>query len=172
MIRIAAAALLLAGPGAALAGAHPPEVEHRLSFLVNDWTIHGAETTYREHCEWFAERSFVVCNTEDRESGQPVRSVSILGWSAADQNYTYHHYAQNGRSRSETCFANDLGGLTCLGRRREGAKLIDTRSHIWPADGGAGFRAERSENGGAWKETVALTYVPRESGRGQARPAR
>ena len=104
-MRIFVAALILASPNVVLAGAHPPEVERRLSFLVNDWTIEGAEATYRENCEWYAERSFVVCNTEDRESGKPVYSVSILGWSAAAQNYTYHHYAQSGRSRSETCFA-------------------------------------------------------------------
>ena len=160
-MRVISAMLLLVWSSTALAGAHPPEIEQRLSFLVNDWTIEGAEATYRENCEWYAERSFVVCNTEDRGSGEPVHSVSILGWSAAAQNYTYHHYAQNGRSRSETCFANELGGLTCLGQRRDGTKLIESRSHIWPVEGGAAFRAERSENGAAWIETVSLKYVPR-----------
>lgn len=145
----------------AFAGAHPLAVEERLSFLVGDWTIEGAEGTYRENCEWFAERSFVVCNTEDRASGQLVRSVSILGWSAAMQNYTYHHYGQDGRSRSETCFANELGGLTCLGQRRDGPTLIETRSHVWPVKEGAAFRSERSENGGPWKTAVSLKYVPR-----------
>lgn len=143
------------------AGVHPTEVEQRLSFLVNDWTIEGAEATYREHCEWYAERSFVVCNTVDREDGTPVQSVSILGWSALTQNYTYHHYGQNGRSRSETCFASAQKGLTCLYQRRDGPKLIESRSHIWPVQGGAAFRNERSENGGEWKATVRLKYVPR-----------
>ena len=153
--------LVCAFPAVAVAGVHPAEVEQRLSFLVNDWTIEGAEGTYRENCEWYPDRSFVVCNSEDREGGPPARSVSILGWSAASQNYTYHHYAQNGRSRSETCFANELGGLTCLGQRRDGPKSIESRSHIWPVDGGAAFRNERSENGGPWKDTVSLKYVPR-----------
>jgi hypothetical protein len=156
------AALLIAGcSSAAAAGVHPADVEQRLSFLVNDWTIEGAEATYRENCEWYADRSFVVCNTVDREGGTPAQSVSILGWSAGSQNYTYHHYGQNGRSRSETCFANELGGLTCLAERRDGPKLIESRSHIWPVQGGAAFRNERSENGGSWKETVRLKYVPR-----------
>ena len=152
---------LVAGSSSGQAGVHPPEVEQRLSFLVNDWTIQGAEATYREHCEWYAQRSFVVCNTVGREGGTPTHSVSILGWSAASQNYTYHHYGQSGRSRSETCFANELGGLTCLNERRDGAKLIESCSHIWPVSGGAAFRNERSENGGPWKETVRLKYVPR-----------
>jgi hypothetical protein len=153
--------LAWASPAAALAGVHPSEIEQRLAFLANDWTIKGAEATYRENCEWYSERSFVVCNSEDSESGKPVRSVSIFGWSAASQNYTYHHYAEDGRSRSETCFANNQGGLTCLGQRRDGPKLVESRSHIWPVQGGADFRSERSENGGAWKETVRLKYVPR-----------
>ena len=154
-------AILLTASSASIAGVHPAEVEQRLAFIVGDWTIEGAETTYRENCEWYAERSFVVCNTVDRESGQPVHSVSILGWSAASQNFTYHHYNQSGRSRSETCFANDRAGLTCLGQRRDGARLIESRSHIWPVEGGAAFRNERSENGGPWNETVSLKYVPR-----------
>lgn len=160
-MRIFVAALILASPNVVLAGAHPPEVERRLSFLVNDWTIEGAEATYRENCEWYAERSFVVCNTEDRESGEPVYRVSIFGWSVATQNFTYHHYAQNGRGRTETCFANESGGLICLSQRRDGAKLIESRSYTVPLDGGAAFRAERSENGGPWTETVNLKYVPR-----------
>lgn len=161
MQRLASMMLVVCCASTANAGVHPPEVEQRLAFLVNDWSIAGSEATYRETCEWYADRSFVVCNSEDRESGKQVRSVSILGWSAATQNYTYHHYAQNGRSRSETCFASSHGGLTCLGQRRDGPKLIESRSHIWPLSGGAAFRNERSENGGPWKNTVALKYVPR-----------
>ena len=154
-------AVLLTGSAGAEAGVHPPEVEQRLAFLVGDWTIEGAEATYREHCSWYAERSFVVCNTVDREGGTPAHSVSILGWSAAGQNYTYHNYGQSGRSRSETCFANDRAGLTCLYERRDGAKLIESRSYIYPVAGGAAFYNERSENGGPWTETVRLKYVPR-----------
>ena len=156
-----AALLLVAASATANAGVHPAAVEQRLAFIVNDWTIEGAEATYRETCEWYAQRSFVVCNTVDREGGSPAHSVSILGWSEATQNYTYHNYGDSGRSRSETCFANALGGLTCLNQRRDGAKLIESRSHIWPVAGGAAFRNERSENGGPWKETVRIKYVPR-----------
>ena len=161
MRAIVGALFLVTCTGAAQAGVHPPEVEQRLAFLVNDWTIEGSEATYRETCEWYAERSFVVCHTLDRESGTPTKSVSILGWSAATQNYTYHHYGQDGRSRSETCFANEQRGLSCVVDRRDGGKLIQTRSHIWPVAGGAAFRHERSENGGPWKETVRIKYVPR-----------
>lgn len=161
MRQLIVALVCVSSAAAAQAGVHPAEVEQRLSFIVNDWTIEGAEATYRETCEWYADRSFVVCNTVDRDGGTPAHSVSILGWSAAAHNYTYHHYGQNGRSRSETCFANEQGGLTCLGHRRDGPKLIESRSYIWPVAGGAAFRNERSEDGGPWKETVRLKYVPR-----------
>lgn len=161
MRKYALALVICALPAVAVGQAHPTEVEQQLSFIVNDWTIEGAEHTYRENCQWYAERSFVVCNTVDSESGKPVHSVSILGWSAATQNYTYHHYGQSGRSRSETCFANERAGLTCLYSRRDGAKLIESRSHIYPVAGGAAFYNERSENGGPWKETARLKYLQR-----------
>lgn len=146
---------------AAPTGVHPHEVERQLAFLVNDWTIEGLEASYRETCRWYHQRSFVVCETTDRSEGEPAHSVSILGWSAAANHYTYHHYSQSGRSRSETCFANEQQGLTCLGERRTETGLIQSRSHIWPVEGGAAFRNERSLNGGPWTETVSLKYVPR-----------
>ena len=151
---------LLLQPTAA-PSAHPPEVEQQLAFLVNDWTIEGSEATYRETCRWYHQRSFVVCESVDSSEGAPAHSVSILGWSAATKNYTYHHYGQNGRSRSEMCFPNDQRGLTCLGERRTDAGVVQSRAHIWPVEGGAAFRSERSVNGGAWSETARLKYVPR-----------
>lgn len=160
-MRIFSAALFVMWSSTALAGAHPPEIEQRLAFFIGDWTIEGVESTYSEKCEWFADRSFVMCNTEDRESGRPVRGAIILGWSAADQNYTYHHFNEEGVSRSEDCFANDLGGLTCLAKRREGTKFLESRSHTWPVEGGIEYLAEDSENGGAWTKTIRLKYLRR-----------
>lgn len=143
------------------AGTHPVEVEDRLAFLVEDWTIEGAEATYRETCAWYHGRSFVVCQAVDQESRQPEHSVSIFGWSAEDRAFTYHHYGDSGRSRSERCFPSADKGLTCLGERRSAAGLVQTRSSIWPVEGGAAFRSERSVNGGPWTEAARLKYVPR-----------
>jgi hypothetical protein len=95
------------------------------------------------------------------DAGRPRSQRQHPRLVAATKNYTYHHYDQNGRSRSETCFANELQGLTCLGERRTDAGLVQSRSHIWPVQGGAAFRNERSVNGGAWSETVRLKYIPR-----------
>ena len=137
----------------AAAAVHPPEVERRLAFDDNDWTIEGSETAYRETCRWYHQRSFVVCETVDQNGGAPAHSVSILAWSAATNNYTYHHYAQNGRSHSETCFADELQGLTCLGERRTETGLVQSRSHrlgcarmygTWSSKGAASASAEES----------------------------
>ena len=142
-------------------GVHPIDVEQQLAFLVNDWTIEGYEEKYRETCTWWHNRSFVICESLDETEGSPNHSVSIFGWSASTKTYTYHHYAQDGRSRSETCFPNEQRGLTCLGERRTEAGIIQSRSHIWPEAGSAPFRSERSQNGGPWTETIRLKYVAR-----------
>lgn len=143
------------------AGVHPAENEQRLAFLVGDWTIEGHEADYRETCRWWHDNSFVICETQDRTEGEAVHSVSLFGWSAAARHYTYHHYAQTGRSRSETCLAHDQGGLTCLGQRDTDTGQVRTRSRVWPVEGGLQFVAERSLNGGDWQESVRLKYVPR-----------
>lgn len=140
---------------------HPAEVENETILMVNDWTIVGKEGTYRETCECYAERSFVMCNTVDRARGPTTHSVGILRWSEATRNHSYHYYSQFGRTRSEICFRNDLSGLSCVHADREGEKLIESRSHIWPLPSGAVFSHEQSETGGPWKETVRLSYVAR-----------
>ncbi|WP_066554253.1 hypothetical protein [Croceicoccus bisphenolivorans] len=155
-----ALAALLAIPANASAGVHPEAVENGMAFLVNDWTILGYEGKYRETCRWWHENSFVICETTDDTEDPAQHSVSMFGWSEAGKHYTYYHYGQDGRSRSETCFANAEGGLTCLGGRTGEAGLIHTRSRIWPIAGGAQFVAERSVNGSDWGETVRLQYVP------------
>ena len=160
-LSLAVVCVMTAAP--AVAGVHPPEVEQRLSIAVGDWTIEGMEGAYRETCDWYPGRSFVVCNTVEREKGQESRSVSILGWSAQDRTYTYHHYGDSGRSRSERGFPSEAGGLVYLGERNGPDGLTQTRSTLDPLPGGAKgamFRQERSINGGAWKQSVTLKYVP------------
>lgn len=160
-MRFFAIALLAAFPAQAHAGTHPEEVERTLAFLEEDWTIGGLEQSYRETCAWWGDRSFLICETTDTTEGAPVRSVSIFGWSAAERHYTYFHYGQDGRSRSETCFADQPAGLVCLGQRKTESGEVRSRSRIGPVDGGALFTAERSVNGADWQETVRLRYVPR-----------
>ena len=152
------AAALAAVPAEAAAS---PQVEQGLAFLVGEWTIAGFEDRYRDSCTWFDERAFVVCNTIDGRRGKPQRHVAVLGWSADTRNYTYLSYAQDGSSRMERCFANDLKGLTCLGEHRGDGGLAQTRTHIWPLPTGLGLRQERSLNGGAWSDVGQVGYIPK-----------
>lgn len=146
------------------AGVHPPEIESRLAFIVGDWTVAGADAVYSDNCQWFDDKSFVVCDTRDARKGVLHHSIAVLGYSAANQNYTYQQYDNSGAGRNETCFANDKGGLTCLGARRDGAQLTETRSYIWPDTGGLGISQDKSVNAGSWSKVGEVQYVHRKPG--------
>jgi hypothetical protein len=144
----------------ASAGVHPPEIEARLAALVGDWTIPGQERTYRELCEWYAERAFVVCNSLDASDGS--KSVSILGYSKAEGVFTYHNYGHLGGSRSELGFPAGSRGLVYTYERRRGGDLLRSTTYLTPLDDGRlHFRSERSRNGGPWEETTNFHYVRR-----------
>jgi hypothetical protein len=148
----------------AYAGVHPPAVENRLAFIVGDWTVSGSDALYSDNCQWFDDKSFVVCDTRDARKGELHHSIAVLGYSAATGNYTYQQYDNSGRGRTESCFANDQGGLTCLGERRDGAELTQTRSYIWPNTGGLGIRQEKSTNAASWSDVGQVQYVRRKPG--------
>ena len=152
--------LMLVPVAAALIGAaHPPEVEAQLGFLAGDWTIAGKDG-YRDHCTWFDDKSFIVCDTTDGRPGGH-HSIAILGWSAAERHFTYQQYDSSGRSRNERCFANSRKGITCLGSSKTDKGLVETRSHIWPTATGLGISQDRSIDAGPWSEVGRVDYVPR-----------
>ncbi len=160
-MRLAAVFSALALSSAAQAGVLPAEAERQLEFLVRDWTIEGHEAGYRETCRWYEKKSFVVCDSEDRTEGEAAFGVTLFGWSVTDGHFTYHRYADNGRSRSDRCFASDRKGLTCVGEKKSADGLVQYRAHIWPVAGGLSFYNEQSVNGGPWKTMATLKYVPR-----------
>lgn len=142
------------------ASVHPPEIEAQLAFLAGDWTIAGKEAFYRDHCTWFDDKSFIVCDTSDGRPGGH-HSIAVIGWSVADRNFTYQQYDNSGASRTERCFANARKGITCLGSARTKEGLVETRSHIWPTPGGLGISQERSLDAGPWKDVGRVDYVHR-----------
>jgi hypothetical protein len=148
----------------ASAGAHPPDVENQLAFIVGDWTVAGSDAVYSDNCQWFDDRSFVICDTRDGRKGVLHHSIAVIGYSAANGNYTYQQYDNSGGGRNEPCYANDQKGLTCLGERRDGPELTQTRSYIWPNAGGLGIRQDKSVNAGAWTEVGQVQYVRRKPG--------
>ena len=142
------------------ANAHPPAIEQQLAFIEGDWTIAGMETIYRDHCTWFDAKSFIICDTDDRRPGVH-HAVAILGWSAADNHFTYQEYDASGRSRTEPCYASSEKGLTCLGEFHTKDGLVQTRSIIWPTATGLGLRQEKSVNAGPWTDVGQVAYVHR-----------
>jgi hypothetical protein len=145
---------------AALAGVHPPDVEARLAALVGDWTLAGQEKTYRETCEWFADRAFVVCRASDARDGSS--SVSVLGYSKADEAFTYLNYGSRGGSRMETGFPSGTRGITYVHERRRAGSILRSTTTLTPLDDGRlHFRQELSRNGGPWEESANFHYVPR-----------
>lgn len=148
--------------GAAQAQVHDNDIEARLSHIVGDWTIEGQEQTYRERCEWYGQRAFVVCNSEDSTDGS--RSVSILGYSRASRQFTYHNYNSRGTSRSEAGFPHSESGIVYTDTRTIAASETRTQTTLTPqSDGRLNFRLEQSINGGPWEVVADFDYVPRQS---------
>lgn len=143
-------------------GVHTPEVEARLAALVGDWTLEGQQTTYRELCEWFADRAFVVCRASDATDGSS--SVSILGYSVAEGRFTYHHYDGRGTSRSEAGFPHGVGGIVYTAERKTASGVVRSTTTLTPVPGGRlHFRLERSVDGGPWTVAADFHYIPRSS---------
>ena len=151
------AALLVAAPAAA--GVHPPEIEARLAAAIGDWTIKGMEKTYSEKCEWYGDRAFVVCASEDRSDGSSSRS--IMGYSSAGGHFTYHNYSATGSSNSRIGFPYGQAGMVYTTERKvpEGTARLTT--YLMPEGTNVRFREERSLNGGPWQVAMEFTYVPR-----------
>lgn len=142
------------------AGVHPPEVEARLAAIVGDWTIAGQEATFRETCEWYRRRSFVVCTSTDSSDGS--MSQSILGYSAAEGRFTYYNFASGGGSNARSGYPHGENGIVYTLERRTAAGVVRTTTVLTPQpDGRFHFREERSVNGGPWTETASFHYVRR-----------
>lgn len=125
------AAFLVVSP--AMAGVHPAEVEARLGILVGEWTVVGREATYRDKCDWFGDRSFVICITHNS-----VESNARIGFPSGER------------------------GLVLTTERRQPAGLTRITTLLEPqADGRLRIREDRPVNGGPWSTTAEIFYIAR-----------
>ena len=155
-----AASMLAMGLQAPTPNVHPPEVEARLAAIVGDWAVEGQEATFREICEWYRHRSFVICTSTD--SSDNSTSQSIIGFSAADGRFTYHNIDSGGTSTSRFGYPHGEQGLVYTLERRTAAGVVRATTFVTPApDGRVHFREERSVNGGPWREAANFHYVKR-----------
>ena len=69
----------------------PPQEDpySKLAFFEGKWTVEGQESTYLEVCEWFQNRRFLICKTEDKEGGTSTWGMSIFGYSRETNAYTH-----------------------------------------------------------------------------------
>lgn len=136
----------------------------KLGFLVRAWTVEGKEDTFTETCDWFHDRSHVVCNSETVTPEKISKGVSVFSWSAQTGRYLYYHYGSSGVAVEMDVFLVD-GGLMATYEREVGRDLV--REHVWMMprpDGSFDFREDDSVNGGPWKTVAQFHYIEKRAG--------
>lgn len=130
----------------------------KLAFFEGTWTVKGSESTYRETCEWFQNRRFLVCKGEDTEGPNPDWTMSIFGYSKDKQAYTHTVFPTSGVQRTILGWVH---GTTWIFTGESQAGGDTSRSHVTiaPTKKGFTFRREVSINGLAWKRMNDFTYV-------------
>lgn len=136
----------------------------RLAMAVGDWTIEGREKTFREVCEWFHDRSHVVCNSESRGPKGVKKGVTVFSYSDAEGRYSYYHYSSSGVAVAQDIFFQGQTLISTVEHKR-GRDVV--REQVWltpQGDGAMEFREQVSTNGGPWEQTALFRYVRVKSG--------
>jgi hypothetical protein len=130
----------------------------QLDFFRGIWTVKGQEATYREVCAWLPGGGFVACNAEDRSDPTPSFSLSVFGYSDADDQYTYSGFASSGAQR--TLRGNLHEGIWRFhGESERGPNRRRWQVTIAPTSTGFHFREEVSERSGPWHPVVEFEYL-------------
>jgi hypothetical protein len=161
MARISILVMILAASGFSANGqALPEESRARLAMFVGSWTVLGQEDSFSETCGWYHNKSFIVCDSEEKQPRGVLKGVSILGYSELAGTYTYYNYNSTGGSRALIGFANgDEWRFT--GERLVRGDVVRYQVLIRPTNSGFAFREERSVNGGAWAAGAEVSYIRR-----------
>jgi hypothetical protein len=150
-----AAAVQQPGP----ASVHDEAVEKRLAGIVGDWTIEGQAKTFRNKCDWYAGRAFVICNAEDKKTG--ARSQSVFGYSKVRGRFTYQYFDSNGVSFLELGFPVGDEDIVFTDERPTGTGVARVQSTISRDElGELRFSQYRSVNGGPWVLSAQIDYAP------------
>lgn len=138
------------------------EARERLGFLVGTWTVEGMEDKWTEICEWYQNRSHIVCNSEIATPSGLLYGVSVFSYSERKQRYAYYHYASSGVANEMDVFI-DNGSLLATYERQIGADLVREQVTMVPrGDGTYDFREDTSTNGGPWKTGTSIHYIPKQ----------
>lgn len=131
----------------------------RLEFLIGTWTVESMEDSFTETCEWYHQRSHVVCSSETVTAGGTRKGVSVFSYSTRKGRYVYYHYGSSGVANEMDVFIVDKSLLATY-ERQVGADLV--REQVWMtprADGTYDFREDDSTNGGPWTTVASVHYL-------------
>lgn len=129
-----------------------------LEFFRGEWTVEGHESTFVESCDWLAGKGFVACHAEDRSESTPSFSMSVFGYSQADDQYTYTGFSGSGTQRSLRGNLHQ-GVWRFHGQAERGPNWRRWQVTITPTPQGFHFREEVSDKSGPWRLGVELSYV-------------
>lgn len=160
LLLLAAAATAPTTPAALAASVHSPQIEARLAILVGEWTRDGKEAVYRDRCVWYDRRAFVVCSLTDSSNG--LRVEAVVGYSKADERFTYQNFINDGGSRVEYGYALGTNGIVFTDEKVVAGKMTRlTTSMIPQPDKRLQITQDRSVMGGPWERAAQVYYVPR-----------
>jgi hypothetical protein len=128
--------------------------------LIGAWTISGQEDSYSEVCEWYHNRSFVVCNSEEKGPQGVSKSVSVLGFSEISGMYTYYSFGSSGGSRTLNGFPKG-DEMLFTGERAIRGDMVRYQVSMKPTTSGFSFREVRSTNGAPWVVVAQADYPRR-----------
>lgn len=134
-------------------------LREQLAFIVGTWTIEGMEGAFTETCEWYHNRSHVVCSSESHEPSGVQKGVSVFSYSARTGRYAYYHYGSSGGVKAMDVFLGE-GSLMATTEGQVGTDWV--REQVTMArrpDGSFDFREEKSLNGGPWKVSTTFHYL-------------
>lgn len=136
----------------------PDDPYSNLAFFEGQWTVEGQESTYKEVCEWFPNRRFLICKAEDKEGATPAWTMSIFGYSTEKSSYTHTLFGGSGMIRTIHGWL-DGSTWTFTGETQAGGDTKRTQVTIKPTKNGFVFRQDASVNGVPWKKAAEFTYV-------------
>jgi hypothetical protein len=127
-----------------------------LDFFAGRWTIEGSEDTYLEVCDWRPMGAYLTCRGEDTSEDPPGVSLSLIGYSVAEEAFT--HTGFGSAPRVLRGWRHD-DVWVFVGHRERGTVVTRWQVTITPTERGFHFRQETSNNGAPWATSVEIQYV-------------
>lgn len=77
----------------------PGPEQQKLAYFAGKWTSEGdsqasifgpaGKFSFEQNCDWFTGGFALVCHTDGKMMGMPIKSLSVVGYDPQEQTYTY-----------------------------------------------------------------------------------